>query len=577
MATLIPPQISRFTVSPGEKAIFKRLREDVQSEDWIVLHSLDIAEHRTKISGEADFICAIPGLGVLCVEVKDHSRVVRDARGIWHLGAKEDPDGPFKQAKEARFAIQKYVVGADPDLSSVVFWSCVAFTSVNFDQQDSEWHSWQIVNQRDIQQLGIAKCFARVLTNARRFLAGCPSAAWFKRTGNRPTRADCIRIGEILRSQFEFFESPRSRLQRSAIDLKRFTEEQFSALDRMESNSRVAFTGPAGCGKSLLALESARRASAAGKKSLLLCYNRLFGNWLKQASEPLGTSVRSGSFHSILLDISKVTPSNAAGFWNQVLPKLAVDAICNEDSETWTFDKLIIDEAQDLLAPEFFDCLDLMLREGLKGGEVEFFGDFENQVVYQHSTMSLIEARDRYIRDLTIYRLDENCRNLPRVGDTARVIGRMAKPYSRFLREDDQVDPFIKYFSNEQQSWELLRWALNDARQKGYLNSEITVLFPSIAQFGQSAIDIGSYRLVPYDTFVRLGADCAGSFSSVRRFKGLEARVIIVSGIDDVESDEGADLFYTACTRTTDIFYFLANIRVKEQIQSIILGRSHGS
>ncbi|TDC88848.1 NERD domain-containing protein [Actinomadura sp. 7K507] len=86
MARMIPP-VPVQKAPPGEQLVFERLRDDPGANDWTVLHSLNLARHVRQVEGEADFVVIAPNLGVLCVEVKSHQTVRRDADGMWHLGA----------------------------------------------------------------------------------------------------------------------------------------------------------------------------------------------------------------------------------------------------------------------------------------------------------------------------------------------------------------------------------------------------------------------------------------------------------------------------------------------------------
>src|SRR5262249_45078308 len=147
-------------------------------------------------------------------------------------------------------------------------------------------------------------------------------------------------------------------------------------------------------------------------------------------------------------------------FWSHTLPQLAIKALQRNKADPWLFAKLIVDEAQDILTSNFIDCLDLFLDRGLLGGEFILLGDFENQGVFSCKVISVGDLRTSLVPDLAFYRLDENCRNRPRIGDTAKIIGRMHRGYSRYLREDDRIDPVIKYFAHKKQSEELLRWAI---------------------------------------------------------------------------------------------------------------------
>src|SRR5579859_6267628 len=108
MARMIPTAVHAGTTSPGEHEVFRRLRDDPGTRDWIVLHSLDIAHHRKQISGEADFLVIVPHKGVLCVEVKA-CRHLKRIGGEWYFGDSDHPDarGPFKQASEAMHSIRQ--------------------------------------------------------------------------------------------------------------------------------------------------------------------------------------------------------------------------------------------------------------------------------------------------------------------------------------------------------------------------------------------------------------------------------------------------------------------------------------
>src|SRR5699024_2722484 len=105
MARLIPPFFPT-GAAPGEQSVYRALAEDQSTDDWIVLHSLNIAEHVRNPEGEADFVVIAPSLGILVIEAKSHDHFTfRD--GIWKLGRqKPTTRGPFKQAGEAMYSIQ---------------------------------------------------------------------------------------------------------------------------------------------------------------------------------------------------------------------------------------------------------------------------------------------------------------------------------------------------------------------------------------------------------------------------------------------------------------------------------------
>src|SRR5204862_4652612 len=107
-----------------------------------------------------------------------------------------------------------------------------------------------------------------ILDHARTFIPGRPNTSWFHPELAEPSKSQCLSIAEALRPNFEFFESPKSRKRRQGEELKHYTAEQFIALDAMEANPRVLSSGPAGTGKTILGIETARRSYNAGRKVL---------------------------------------------------------------------------------------------------------------------------------------------------------------------------------------------------------------------------------------------------------------------------------------------------------------------
>ena len=137
-------------------------------------------------------------------------------------------------------------------LAKTVFVSGVVFTHVNFDLASPEWHTWQFIDSRQYQAKPIADLLRSMLASARHHLSGKPSCRWFDPSSPEPTPRQCKDIANILRPSFEVYESPKSRSQRTQNEIKKFTEEQFVALDAMQGNERVMYKGPAGTGLSLI-------------------------------------------------------------------------------------------------------------------------------------------------------------------------------------------------------------------------------------------------------------------------------------------------------------------------------------
>lgn len=576
MARMIPPDVHPDCASYGEKEIFHRLKNDPQTKDWIVLHSLDLAHHPTQVEGEADFVVVIPNKGVLCLEVKGTGKIRRDASGTWYYGSdpRGDIRGPFKQASAARFAIRNRLLAKRPDLSRVPVWSGVLLPFVDFRTESDEWQPWQVVDGRQFRSRPIGSLLLGMIEAARLHLQSS-GAGWFFVTSREPYADQCEAIMETLRPSFEVHENPRSRTMRLEQELKQFTEEQYVALDAMSGNDRVAFIGPAGTGKTLLALEAARRSAEEGRRVLLLCFNRLLGHWLETQIDPLRSRITVGTLHSRMLYVAGVRPSDQVDFWRERLPNAAVNRLLDAGTEEFTYDELIIDEAQDILADPYLDFLDLSLKGGLAAGRWRFFGDFDKQNLYNPSNLSLKDFIDQRSSGTPIYSLRINCRNTPRIAGHAEILAGLTPGYRRYLRPDNMIEPEMLYYASPVQQLELLAQTLGKLYREGVIGDEIVVLSArsdAEAAAKNCRVSPWSDRLKPYEN---RGKGYIG-YCSIHSFKGLEAPTVLVTDISRFSSPEDQELLYVAASRALHRLIILAEEPVRPAIRNVMLQRRFG-
>lgn len=96
----------------------------------------------------------------------------------------------------------------------------------------------------------------------------------------RPTAQDVDimiqHLGRAIHSQKSIIELGLER-EEAVLHL---TEAQFSILDMCRTTPKFAILGAAGCGKTYIAIEQARRCAAAGDRVLFLCYNRGLSDYI---------------------------------------------------------------------------------------------------------------------------------------------------------------------------------------------------------------------------------------------------------------------------------------------------------
>jgi hypothetical protein len=208
----------------------------------------------------------------------------------------------------------------------------------------------------------------------------------------QPQPALLKQIREALRPDFERVVARSAELRESERKLLSLTVEQYRILDLLADNPRCLFEGAAGTGKTLLALEYARRCAAARKRVLLVCFNKLLGEWLsgELASSVSNGRATAGRFYKCLREVIVASPTStefiqaeqcASGdtLFGEVYPFYGQLALENASNK---YDVIVVDEAQDFLRKPVLDVLNAWLVGGLSDGRWAFFGDFHRQAIY---------------------------------------------------------------------------------------------------------------------------------------------------------------------------------------------------
>ena len=537
---------------PGEKAVYAALRDSEYTDDWLVLHSLGIADHVRQVEGEADFVVVVPDRGVLVIEVKSHQSIDRRSDGTWKLGNDASTArGPFQQASEAMHSLRTYLEKKHVDLRLVPMLSAVWFTGVRARTMlpaNPEWHDWQVMDSEDLKSAPAA--ILRTLAAGTTHLDD--KIKYFSYGGVGPDSETAERIVSLLRPKFELVTVAGDRRRARDSQLVAFIEEQFLALDAASENHSVLFTGPAGSGKTFLAMESARREIATGKQGRLLCFNRFLG---KRLAGDLADRERLsvGTFHQELLrlaDVARVPEDAGPEFWDEELPERAMEALI-DGGGALVSDFLIVDEIQDMATDSYLDVLDLMVAGGLTEGRMLLFGDFERQAIFDNQTgRDRLRSRAPY---LSTHKLIQNCRNLPRIGYQVNLLSHLQPGYHQFRRQDDGIDPVFRQYQAGQNQSTLLATAIRGLKNDGYELNEIVVLSP---------VKAASTAAITRDPWLRQilkPADGLGArpgqvlYSTIHAFKGLEAPAVVVTDLDETTTTDTFDsLLYVGLTRATD-------------------------
>ena len=627
---LVPPQLGE-GVNRGERTVFDAFAgaDPSRTAAWTLLHSLDIAQHQRQVEGEVDFLLVIPGKGVLVLEVKGVRHISR-RDGVWVYGdgpgSRTDVRGPFKQASDSMHSLQDRLVHQRAHLRGVPFASAACFPFLDFTETSAEWHGWQVIDRRAMAARPLADLTEGVL-DCRREVLDEHTGDWFDPDSPEPTVGQCEEIVAALRPEFELFESPRSRSRRIEEEMRRYTEEQFNALDLMARNPRVVFDGPAGTGKTLLAIEAARRAVVAGRRVLFLCFNIPLRLWLADQTaelrpagleDPLmggldgacadGPIRRSGEgagdpcdgtgpgvivrgLHEQMGHVAGLTLAQlpvSDDFFLRELPERAGIALLEEQERTGDgglpspeiFDEIVVDEAQDILNAAYLEFLGLSLKGGLEHGMWRIFGDFELQRINrQHGSMTLEEfdPDGRW----PVLELRVNCRNAPSVAALACRCAGVPADYCRVLRPEEEPPEIHGWRDAEEQVRQLAR-ALEALHGEGFEWRDIAVL-STVADaraacaalppqpWGQRIERVAQYT-ADFDVkavrqTVEHPSPCIRC-ATIHRFKGLESRAVVITDVTRFDEMTRA-LLYVGATRTVERLVILAKNDVADQLRKL--------
>jgi hypothetical protein len=582
MAKMIPPQIAA-KAPRGEQLLFKKLRDDPQTKDWVAFHSLEIRRHVTRIEGEADLVVAIPGFGVLCIEVKGCG--VTRSGGMWtyhYDHPKTSPVGPFKQAGDAAHSVRNHVASRDASFAPIVFYSAVVFTELDFGERSMEWEPWQVVGKTDLLRNPISRLLTHILEHAHAKLrTKSPPLPWYG-DRSRPTIKNIEALVKILRPDFEYPAEAGLAEEMAEHSIRRFTEEQFGAIDMIDENARVLFKGPAGTGKTLLAIEAARRAVRSRRSVAILCFNNLLGGWLKRETEEiareaghLGVSFFAGTVASLMLRISdeRVPADAGAAYWGSELPALVTERLLSASVESPMYDMLIVDEAQDLLSDPFLDVLELVVSGGVAGGSWAMFGDFERQAIYANGNAQpgLHRLKQRAAGGYAVYPLRVNCRNVRTIADVVTLASGLVPGYSRVLADTDAADVEPIFYRNFEDQIDQLRSVLRRLVRKFPTDQIVVLSMRSDAESCASSTveTLEGIRLVPYRS--ERQNEKSVRYASVHAFKGLESRAIVLTDIESLEDDQAKALFYVGMTRARLSLSLMMSDRLRKRYNALLV------
>jgi len=573
MAKMIPAYISSGAICRSERIVFNALKDDPDAGDWIILHSLNIPGTRKRLYGEIDFVVLAPGLGIFCLEVKGGK--VERVDGVWKVSDKSGNEynstiGPIKQAQDGMYGLidsVKMGFGKNSRENKFLYSFGIVFTDIAFNIKNIEIEEWHIYD-KSCTHYSLADFIKNL---SRKSIEKYSTTKWFNSINSIPKLDDIKKISNFIRPDFQILVKPKERLAENEKIINQFTEEQYNCLDYLEDNKRLLFQGAAGTGKTMIALESAKRSICNGEKTLVLCFNKLLGEWISGQLNDYKSegSFYSGSYHDFLERIAEKNISNIeknSHYYEKQLPLNAIEAIGK--NKEYFFDKIIVDEGQDIIREEYLNVLDKLLVDGLVNGKWEFYCDFERQNLFSNhiqadEMVGLLDKRAGYVK----YKLKVNCRNSKQIAEEiSKIFG------FNTLTGINNIDGIpVKYlaYDDRKEELELLEKVLLDMRKQRILPSNITVLSPY--KYHKSCLDkinkgLFSINNISEEHSLFLKSNNI-SFATIYKFKGMENNYIIIVDIGgEVDKEYFNNLLYVGMSRAKYGLVVLINENMKSKL-----------
>ena len=545
----MPDSIHPDCKSNAERKLFSRFEQEL-SGNYIVMHSLGLAKHGRNFSSEIDFLI-ISYQGMLILEVKG-GRVSHE-RGVWHFTNRfNETDSrrksPMKQAREAMYALRGNVwnkFGRDSDQGRTIFSDCVLFTDVPFREDSPEWDLKKIYGS-DRMRTNLAALVKEMYNYA--------AEEYERVVGHLPAELSKNHLNELrkyLRRDFDLIPPLSSQINMSYQNMIKLTERQYEVMDMMESD-RVVVRGGAGTGKTLLAMQKARKHAGKGEKVIFICYNTLLASSLNKIvhGEGLQNQLTVSTLHAFCLKTIRaaglrvVIEENTDHFFQKILPEHFPEAFCQVYDHP-PFDLMIIDEGQDFkYYRPYVEMVDWIVEGGLEKGRWIWFEDDRQAIFSTHSDGDVFEPEQYGTAKI---RLRENCRNTrPIAAFTGLISGVL--PEGDLKRKGPEVEE--QYYRSTSHQFGVIENMISRLLSDGMNPDEIIILTTKSATRTVLAEHnrIAGHRLAPLDREWFQTSDTI-RYTSVWKFKGLESKVIIVTDIDNMLSPEARKLNYVSTSR----------------------------
>ena len=579
MACMIPETLLDFDPQAREDLVFNALKTGLD-DNYLVFHSCPVNQtgrDGTFYEKEVDFVVYHRAKGILCLEVKNGAGISYYG-GVWRYssGQPMPHGGPFKQAQLERITVcnllatrgeEAAVLRGDERFRDIgrrckVVWGVwfpgMARAALDRVASPPEAPRDRVLSIEDLEpsrvQAAVDALFSVDLPNGLRTRLDDADNRWI--------------LDEVLAPRIPgLCPSKRVRVDFDEIVYRQLIREQMRVLDFLDGQHSAVINGMAGTGKTFVAIERTRRCAARGERTLYLCFNTALRDYLKadfgNVHRALAGKVDFKTLDDFVAAYAGVLPGDFLKRPKEERLDLqtaryakAVQRLRAEPSQ-FPYTQVIVDEGQDcaiayIEQSGIMDALKetVTAKKNKTGNDSSFFMFYDAFQLVSFRSDDLAEL-PRVIREsdckLTLYK---NCRNTHSIANAAArgILGgdrepEMAAGALPGLKPDVVfLEPGMK---SEDYAAAVGR-RLKDLRD-GYASDDIVVLSCSPYGEGHSRLE---KKLSAKGAGVRT-FNQAYRFSTYRKFKGLDAPVVVLVDVDKSAfvGAQGSMPFYEGASR----------------------------
>lgn len=399
----------------GEWQVWDQLRRQLPDE-CTLLHGVRVPSGPN--GRELDLVVLWPGVGIAVVEVKGGTVWCDDSDQWWSSrnGTHKPIENPMAQVESARHELHRFLLDRRLPASRARTQHLVVLphTAVPQHFDPTACPRAQVVDRDDLPHL---------VDRVRQLVE--------HGSGSEPLDPIAVPALVALFSQ-ELAPDGQADAEEHEQRADQLAVQQADVLDLLSRQKRFTVIGGAGTGKTVLALEQARRLADDGKRVALVCYSRGLGRFLQQRTSTWRRPpAYTGLFHDLALQWG-APPGEGSDYYEQELPRHLGELA---RGRTDRFDAVVVDEGQDfgdLWWPSLLECL----RDRENGGVFVFMD--EDQRVFQRQGAAPVDGEP--------YPLRRNFRNTKRI---AQVFGSLASEQPAFHGRQGTRVRFVQCSADE--------------------------------------------------------------------------------------------------------------------------------